>query len=548
MNDIGRQPARGPSPPPSPVVDTALRQLDRLLDASGLGWVSRDEVRQATQLIGALPAHDADAVVDRMAATGRLDRLAQEVMDRSWVGPGLTADQRADFFQAMAQDLDGDSLAALSQSLAGTEAASGGFEPVTELGTAVARHAPPQARLAYVQALAGRTTDKPQHAVGGLLEFDGQRRLGDAEARAIASVVASFGDDAASARAAFETLAREPGALDAVMLAATDTEQDWGLINGWHTAKSDHGTFRTLMQTAARMEQSFAGGADGATVRALGDRVFDAAVRAVAPGDVQAADLVFRATPMDAHATRMAELSQAVYDRSSAPAGATRLDDAQLQALGLDPALLHKPAIGFEAALFRLDDGGWVLAFRGTDDWALARAGDADDNLAQGLGLGSLQHSAAAIAAMEVARVVPAGRLETTGHSLGGGLAATAAGRAGVPATTFNAAGVADETREGYSLHFADGQVTNYRTTGDIMSFLNGGPVPTRYADALGLDRLRQFPASVGRSVDLGNPLARVYLGARLDSWNPGTIAEGGRFGTQQHGLAEVLRHRAPAP
>lgn len=361
MNDIGRQPARGPSPPPSPVVDTALRQLDRLLDASGPGWVSRDEVRQATELIGALPAHDADAdaVVDRMAATGRLERLAQEVMDRSWVGPGLTADQRADFFQAMAQDLDGDSLAALSRALAGTEAASGGFDPVTELGTAVARHASPQAKLAYVQALAGQTTDKPQHAVGGLLEFDGQRRLGDAEARAIASVVASFGDDPASARTAFETLAREPGALDAVMLAATDTEQDWGLINGWHTAKSDHGTFRALMQTAARMEQGFSGGADGTTVRALGDRVFDAAVRAVAPGEVQAADLVFRATPMDAHATRMAELSQAVW---------------------IPPATR----------------------------WA-------------------------------------------------------AAGRAGVPATTFNAAGVADETREGYSLHFAEGQVTTAR-------------------------------------------------------------------------------------
>ncbi|MBZ8143882.1 hypothetical protein CLD22_29275, partial [Rubrivivax gelatinosus] len=72
MNDIGRQPARGPSPPPSPVVDATLRQLDRLLDASGLGWVSRDEVSQAAGLIGALPAHEADAVVDRMAASGGL--------------------------------------------------------------------------------------------------------------------------------------------------------------------------------------------------------------------------------------------------------------------------------------------------------------------------------------------------------------------------------------------------------------------------------------------------------------------------------------------
>lgn len=406
------------------------------------------------------------------------------------------------------------------------------------------RHASPAARLEYIRELAGQTTDLPNHHVGGMAQFDGQRRLGDPEARAVAEVITSFRDDPASARAAFTALSRTPGAIDAVMTAAMNTEQDWGMTNGWHTESSDRSTYRQLMQTAANMEGAYFGTREENAVRALGDQVFDAAARVIDPRDVAPADLVFRASPMSAQATLMAGISEAVYQRSGAPEGATRVTDAQLSTMGIDPRLLHKPDIGFEAGLYRLDTGGYALAFRGTDDWSLALRGDTDDNLGQGMGRGSLQHTAATVAAMDVSLVVGAANLQFTGHSLGGGLAATAAGRTGLQATTFNAAGIANETISGHSLRFADGQVTNYRTTGDVMSFLNGGPAPTRYLRALGVSELREFPASVGQNVDMGNPLARVYLGQSLESWWPGRIVEGGKFGGHQHLMDEVLRHR----
>lgn len=540
---IGQQPARYEPAPSQQASDTA-DAVSKLISSGGLGWADRDEVQEAATRIGSLDPQTADAVVDILASRGELDHLAAEVMDGSWVGPGLTADQRADFMKAMAERLDGATLAQLSGAFARTNADTGGFEPVTELAHAVARHASPQARLEYVSQLAADSTNKPHHHVGGVIEFDGQRRLGDAEARAIAEVISSFENDPAAARTAFESVRAVPGAMDAVMAAAMDTEQDWGLTNGWHTASSDRSTFRDLMRTASAMELGQGSPADTAEARALGDEVFGAAARVVDPRDLTADDLVFRATPLSADASLMAEISDAVYQRTGAPEGATRVSDADLAKLGLDPALLSKPDLGFEAGLYRLDDGAYVLAFRGTDDWGLAKSGDTDDNVLQGAGYGSLQYSAAALAASEVALAVGEDNLRITGHSLGGGLAAAAAGAAELPATTFNAAGVAPETISAFTANYAPGQVTNYRTTGDILSFLNGGPMPTRYADYLGLDELREFPAAVGEQIDLGNPLARVYLDQKVnESWLPGGLKEGFSFGGNQHLMDEVLRH-----
>jgi hypothetical protein len=542
MAEIGQQPARFDPVRSAAVTDTA-HAVERLTDSSGLGWASHAEVKDATRRIAALGPQEADSVVDELAQRGKLDQLVSEVMDG--LGSGLSADERADFMKSMAERLDGQSLAALSAAFARHDPATGGYEQVTELAGAVARHASADARLAYVGELATQTTDRPHHGVG-FMQFDGQRRLGDAEARAIAEVITSFNGDAASTRAALASVQAQPGAMDAVMTAAMNTEQDWGLTNGWHTASADRSTFRALMQTTSAMELSEAGGLNAAAARALGDGVFNAAARVIDPRDIEAADLVQRPTPMSAEATQMARIADAVYAGKPAPAGTERLSNTELGALGLNPALLSKPDIGFEAGLYRLDDGSYVLGFRGTDDWGAKLSGDLDDNALQGLGLGSLQYSAATIAGMEVARAVGSENLQITGHSLGGGLAAAASGRTGVPATTFNAAGLAAESQSAYTLNFAPGQVTNYRTTGDILSYLNGGPAPTKYADLIGLNELRDFPAAVGTQIDLGNPLARVYLDQQLNSWWPGTVLDGGKFGGNQHLMGEVLRHAGP--
>ena len=83
-----------------------------------------------------------------------------------------------------------------------------------------------------------------------------------------------------------------------------------------------------------------------------------------------------------------------------------------------------------------------VLSFKGTtptsaEDWAT--------NLAQGVGAETEYYNRAMIAADRL-DLETDGRFEITGHSLGGGMASAAAAVTGAQATTFNAAGLHDDT------------------------------------------------------------------------------------------------------
>ena len=83
-----------------------------------------------------------------------------------------------------------------------------------------------------------------------------------------------------------------------------------------------------------------------------------------------------------------------------------------------------------------------MLAYSGTDetkDWVT--------NFGQGLGFETAQYNEA-IALARQAKVAYGEDVIITGHSLGGGLAATAAIAADIPAVTFNASGVHDRTLE----------------------------------------------------------------------------------------------------
>lgn len=108
--------------------------------------------------------------------------------------------------------------------------------------------------------------------------------------------------------------------------------------------------------------------------------------------------------------------------------------------------------------------GEGVLAFQGTDskpDWA--------NNIVQGLGIfgDSYQYHRAKQDIWDARRrASQLGLLFlVTGHSLGGGLATTAAIESGVPAIAFNAAGTTYSSRQARF-------ITNYRIRGDILSTL----------------------------------------------------------------------------
>ena len=138
---------------PDPVQDAA-NVIDSRMETGFLNPVTNGEIKDVVQEITALPAGQADELVDRLAADGTLDRVAGEVMDGSILGlGGLSTDERQAFFADMAGKLDGDSLGRLSDAFAGTDGDSGGFEPVTELGSAVATHASPQTRVDYIASI-----------------------------------------------------------------------------------------------------------------------------------------------------------------------------------------------------------------------------------------------------------------------------------------------------------------------------------------------------------------------------------------------------------
>lgn len=135
-------------------VQSATQTVHNRMETGFFNPVTNADIKDVVREITALPAAEADKVVDALAADGTLDRVAAEIMDGSVLGlGGLNGDERQAFFADMAAKLDGDSLGALSSAFAGTDQRSGGFTPVTELGAAIATHAAPDAKLDYLSAI-----------------------------------------------------------------------------------------------------------------------------------------------------------------------------------------------------------------------------------------------------------------------------------------------------------------------------------------------------------------------------------------------------------
>ncbi len=204
----------------------------------------------------------------------------------------------------------------------------------------------------------------------------------------------------------------------------------------------------------------------------------------------------------------LAALIQDNYDRADQlrgdppidrplPAGWARMGDEEVRAAGIDPTLLHDSKSGFDASFYRDAAGNVALVYAGTDEGQ-----DWKHNFGQGLGFKDAQYDQAIAIARE-ARLAFGDRLVLTGQSLGGGLAAAAAMVNEVPAVTFNAAGVHDNTIERYGLDAdvvkrqADqGLVRHYVVENDILTYLQEDVFPLNLA----------MPDAPGARIDLPDP------------------------------------------
>ncbi|NVN41737.1 PAAR domain-containing protein, partial [Ameyamaea chiangmaiensis] len=147
-----------------------------------------------------------------------------------------------------------------------------------------------------------------------------------------------------------------------------------------------------------------------------------------------------------------AQAASAAYDPPESrtpPDGYRNATDDDLRTLGLKKSMLEHPVdprttkpTDFRAAVFiNNTTNAPIVAFKGTssgEDWKT--------NAAQGLGHHTFYYDQAQKIATNVRDSAGGESAHFTGHSLGGGMASAAASATGLPATTFNPAGLNAKT------------------------------------------------------------------------------------------------------
>ncbi|MBO9623407.1 MAG: hypothetical protein J7500_11920 [Sphingomonas sp.] len=230
----------------SPVQQAAVDYIKGKLDSSGwFNTTSHGEMNDIRSKLQGLSASDADAVIDELQRQGQLDKFASEAVDGDWFGNGgYSADERRDLFTDLAQKLDGQSLAAVSDAFARTDDGTDGFNRVGELADAVATHASSYDKVQYVEAMKAKVTGGKDWIESHV--FSTESHKADPEAAAVGKVLTSL-KGSAYAGDAFKTLS--PDQLRAVMSASIDETMTSGMGSpsvSWNAEK-----FTGLMDAAA---------------------------------------------------------------------------------------------------------------------------------------------------------------------------------------------------------------------------------------------------------------------------------------------------------
>ncbi|CAI0889185.1 DUF2974 domain-containing protein [Serratia fonticola] len=221
----------------------------------------------------------------------------------------------------------------------------------------------------------------------------------------------------------------------------------------------------------------------------------------------------------------LALLAKDVYNLSGQGAeGFSRMSDNDLLSVGIDPASLLDTASGLQAGIYS-NKQHYVLAFAGTNDMR-----DWLSNVRQATGYDDVQYNHA-VAIAKNAKAAFGDGLVITGHSLGGGLAATAALATGSLAVTFNAAGVSDHTLNRFGINPAaakqDAESGGIRRYSEQYDMLTG----TQESTSL-------LPDAIGHKITIANN--ETLSGT--DAWRPSKYFD---RSMTAHGIDKVISSMA---
>lgn len=167
------------------------------------------------------------------------------------------------------------------------------------------------------------------------------------------------------------------------------------------------------------------------------------------------------------------------YDGKTPTKGAdgwTPLTRAQLANAHITHSMLVDNNSGFAAQIMTDGKGDYVVVYRGTQGNYMGNPSELTDGL-QGLGVPTKEFAEADRLA-KAAKNAYGGNVVLAGHSLGGGLAASAAMGTGLPAVTYNPSGVHNNTLSAIDgvdpskarAQAANGQVRDYEGTHELLT------------------------------------------------------------------------------
>ncbi|MFD1711484.1 hypothetical protein FVQ98_12225 [Ottowia sp. GY511] len=277
----------------------------------GFLWLSRNgNLKETVKDFKGLTTDERNQVVEGLTDAD-LQELADDVNANGVGGAnGLSADEKRDLFNTLADGLDGAQVGRLAK-------AFDDRDDVMALGQAVAQHADSETKVDFIKEMAPRTQDKDQDS--GIMVGGSWSEKGDKEAEAILDVLSSMGNDPDGFNKAVGTL--DETTLHAVAEAGINQHATYGEASV--SVSHDPKQLTALLDAAAKSSDP-----------AVKARVFDAGASAL----------------------------QSMRDNTKFPVVSVGTDDAAKQVTGKLTTLLNSDVRGITHELNQHDQYGKGLS------------------------------------------------------------------------------------------------------------------------------------------------------------------------------------------